>query len=104
MSDFVTNIPVDIESTRKLLPPGSEIDPNLRWNSESQQLQLTWRHKNLLTPYTFPLEYPVELLKAKEFPKKASVREIKNVVEPITDNDKVSVDSKPRGRVKKGLT
>ena len=104
MSDFVTNIPVDIESTRKLLPPGAEIDPNLKWNPDIQQLQLTWRHKNLLTPYTFPLEYPVELLRAKEFPKKASVREIKNMPEQISDNDKVSVDSKPRSRVKKGLT
>lgn len=104
MSDFVTSIPVDIETTKKLLPPGAEIDPNLKWNPERQQLELTWRHRNLLTPYTFPLDYPIEMLKARTFPKHASVREIKTAQEPITFNVKVEVDSRPKSRVKKGLT
>lgn len=67
MSKFVTTIPTDIAEVIEKLPPGSYIH-SITLNAD-RTIAIVWDHDKHKTPYTFPLECPVE--KLDEIAKKA---------------------------------
>lgn len=73
MSKFVTSIPVDVESVRKLLP-AKAFFIGLKFNAESSAVELSWEDDNLVTPYTDAIEFPVEALKNRQLPKLVRLR------------------------------
>lgn len=60
MSKFVTIIPTDIAEVIEKLPPGSYIH-SITLNAD-RTIAIVWDHDKHKTPYTFPLECPVEKL------------------------------------------
>lgn len=68
MSDFKTTIPVDISAVTKLLPPGSDLLGKPTFDPEAGQVTIHWHNKDLLTPYTFEVDYPIELLRDGKTP------------------------------------
>ncbi len=73
MSKFITSIPIDVESIKGKLPKGCFIH-SISWNAEKSKLEITWEHHKLVTPYTFPVEFPVYNLSGK-LPKDVRVAE-----------------------------
>lgn len=67
MSDFTTVIPVDIEAVKKLLPADSDI-LGIEWIKASNSVELKWGNRNLVTPFSFALEFPLEQLKSGKVP------------------------------------
>lgn len=73
MSNFVTNIPVDLSAVKSLLPPGSHVE-GVVWNPDANQLELKWSNPDLVTPYTFHFPFHAQHLKEQTLPHGASRR------------------------------
>jgi hypothetical protein len=71
MSLFKTIIPVDLEAIKKLLPKESSID-SVKFDPATNSVELHWHARYVTTPHTFATEWPVEMLKHKEFPATAT--------------------------------
>lgn len=61
MSKFRTTIPVDLKSVIAKLPERSNV-LSVEYNAASCEIELIWDNDKLTTPYTFPLDYPLEKL------------------------------------------
>ena len=116
MSAFTTEIPVDIEGVKRLLPKDSYIE-SVTWNKDTQRMELVWSNHKLRTPYNIPTPFPVQDLHDKKLPKCVTIRgtsdQASSVQQPqtiatnqannATDNVK-DVDVKPKRGVKKQQT
>lgn len=67
MSAFVTEIPVDIESVRKLLPQDSDFE-GIAWNAAKKCVEMKWSNRRLQTPFSFYLPFSIELLQSGGIP------------------------------------
>lgn len=73
MSKFVTTIPVDVHGVLALLPKrATPLD--VRFDPELEVVAVEWDDDDLVTPFTFPLEYSIERLKADQLPEKTVLR------------------------------
>lgn len=82
MSKFVTTIPTDIAEVVEKLPPGSYIH-SITLNAD-RTIAIVWDHDKHKTPYTFPLECPVE--KLDEISESKKVKPTINQLQEILDN------------------
>jgi hypothetical protein len=72
MSRFHTSIPVDVEAVKKLLPQrGVHVHGVVINSDDPKQLEVVvdWECDNLRTPYSFPVEFPIQELKEHKLPK-----------------------------------
>lgn len=67
MSDFYTIIPIDIEAVTSKLPADAYVG-DLKWDADRKQLKLHWSSRAMKTPFSVPIEFPLEDLKAKTVP------------------------------------
>ena len=74
MSKFKTVMMVDVEAIKRELPNNVFIH-GVEFQADPPRVELTWEHDGLKTPYTFPLDYPLELLQARQVPKGVTVIE-----------------------------
>lgn len=101
MSAFKTCIPVDVDGVRKLLPKESFVE-SVDWNPLTQQVEVTWSNRNCVTPWSVPIEFPIQMLQDKALPKGAAIKtspiapEMMGNAAIVTDNVK-PVDRK-RGK------
>lgn len=73
MSKFVTTIAVDVKGVLQALPArGTPLD--VRFNPEASTVEVEWDDDDFETGYTFPVEFPLELLKAGRLPKNVRTR------------------------------
>lgn len=100
MSKFVTRIAVDMEAVQKLLPKGTFVCGST-WNGS--EVELTWVHDHLESPWTFEIEYPLELLKERRLPPGVRMREARTNVR-TAGPDKVAGPRAPRGKGKAVLS
>lgn len=112
MSSFITRMPVDLATFKKLLPIGSDFE-SITFDPKTNEVQMRWSHRDLVTPFTYHEEFTVEMLKAQELPKSVKVRQRTQIPvnaaplpEPastVPDPQHVvkPVDKKPRRGVKK---
>ena len=101
MSTFKTNIPVDVDGVRRLLPKDSFVE-SVEWNPLTQQVEVIWSNRNCVTPFSVPVEWTVQMLHDKALPKGATIREVAPLKE--TQENIVTVNVKPvdkRGRKSK---
>lgn len=89
MSAFLTEIPVDIEAVKRLLPKESYID-GVAWNKDTQKVELTWSNRKLHTPYNIPTPFPVQDMHDHRLPKCVTIRENKTATPPATDTTSAS--------------
>lgn len=74
MSKFKTDIPIDVEELKKLLPPNHHFTKIL-FNEDQSAVELHWEHDQMVTPFDFAMSFPVELLKRQQLPKGARMAE-----------------------------
>lgn len=96
MSAFLTELPVDINGAKVLLPKGSFVE-SVTWNAENQTVEMVWSNRDLKTPYTTPTKFPLQMLHDQQIPDGATLKPV--VVKVVTSNNS-TVDSKPRKGVK----
>lgn len=73
MSKFVTAIPVDVHGVLALLPKrATPLD--VRFDPELEVVAVEWDDDDLVTPFTFPVEYSIEQLKGQQLPEKTVLR------------------------------
>lgn len=73
MSKFLTSITVDVESVRKLLP-AKAFQGEIRFNPALSTIEILWEDDNLVTPFTFATEFPLEALKERKIPAGVKLR------------------------------
>lgn len=68
MSSFKTSLKLDPRQVIRELPSGASVE-GVEWKPDTQELEIVWNHHELVTPFTFALDYPLSMLQAKELPK-----------------------------------
>lgn len=84
MSAYVTKLPIDVESVKKLLPPGSDVE-SVSFNAETREVELRWSNDTLVTGYTVHMDWPLALLQEGKRPDTVKDRVLKPapVPEPV---------------------
>lgn len=106
MSYFLTRIPIDVPEFKKLLPNGSDFE-GVSFNAATNEVEIRWGNRYIVTPYSTHQDFTIDQLKAKELPKCANLRAdaVKSVPapEPVPESspEPKAVDKKPRKGVKK---
>ena len=80
MSKFNTRIPVDVAAVVALLPRKSTVSGVSleQVDDGSHEVVVEWENDWMKSPFTFPVEWPVEKLRSREIPGKVT-----NVLPPI---------------------
>lgn len=73
MSRFLTTIDVDVQAVLEVLPPRAH-PLDVRFNPETCQVEIEWDDDDLVTPWSFAHEYPLELLRARKLPVQTAPR------------------------------
>lgn len=81
MSAYVTKLPVDLESVKKLLPPGSDVE-SVEFNKDTAEVELKWGNDALQTPYSFHFDWPLSMLQEGKRPEIVKDRVLK-AAEPV---------------------
>lgn len=71
MSQFKTQIPVNLQAVLDLLPAGSFVE-GIDWGPDA--VYVRWSHHELVTPWTFHADAPLDRLKAKKLPEGATIK------------------------------
>jgi hypothetical protein len=71
MSNFVTELPVDLDRFKSLLPPGSTVE-KMELDEKNGSLKIIWRNPGLVTPYSWPWAWPLTLLESAKVPEGVS--------------------------------
>ncbi len=101
MSSFITRMPVDLAAFKKLLPVGSDFE-GISFDAATNEVQMRWSHRDLVTPFTFHEEFTMAQLQSQELPK--SVEQRQRTIVPVNAApvpEPKTVDRKPRRGVKK---
>lgn len=100
MSKFRTAIPVDVAAVKALLPPDSTIE-RVTYDPAISCVVLDWEHGRLETMLKFNVDFPQELLRAKQVPQGVTVSPKAIVEEPaVVDNSaSESASSQPIAEV-----
>lgn len=69
MSEFKTILKVDVQSIIDLLPKHQVHIHGVEFDKEKKEVAVRWSTPNLETPYSFPVDFPIENLKHKKLPK-----------------------------------
>jgi hypothetical protein len=73
MSAFITEIPVDLEHVKKLLPADTDFE-GFNWDHINNKLFMRWGNRKLVTPFSFHMDFPLQLLKDGKLPAQVSNR------------------------------
>lgn len=84
MSTFATKLPVDLDTIKALLPKGSHVE-SVKWNAERGEMEIQWDNAELITPFSFPVDFSIAQLKAGELPEKTVIRERKPAPAPAPE-------------------
>lgn len=102
MSQFLTEIAVDVERVKRLLPRESFVE-SVTWNATTQAVEVVWSNRNCVTPYTVATPFSVQMLQDQQLPKCAKlVEHAKPAEQPINNVTEKVIDSRRR-RVKSQL-
>lgn len=71
MSRFTTKIPVKLDEVIGLFPPKSDVH-EVRLSEDNAFVEIEWSNDWLQTPFTVPIEYPLENFWAKQLPEKVT--------------------------------
>lgn len=100
MSKFKTVIRVDVEEVVKRFPKGAGVEA-VRFNALESTIEVYWECHALVTPYTFPVEFPIEQLEKQELPAQTSPR---SKVQSPKDKYGDAVESVLTGPARKGVS
>lgn len=73
MSSFITRLPIDVLAFKKLLPNGSDFE-GISFNASTNEVELRWSNRYIVTPFTYHEDFTVDMLKSKTLPKTAKLR------------------------------
>lgn len=112
MSSFITRIPIDLAAFKKLLPNGTDFE-SITFNAQTNEVEIRWGNRYIVTPFTYHVDFTEAMLKAKQLPSCAKLRaDAVKVLNPTAFPqsqtppmvpDPNTVDKKPRRGVKKGV-
>lgn len=100
MSQFITEIPVDLAAVLNKLPKRSFVE-SVQYDATARKVCVVWSNDQLQTPFSVPTPFPVQSLHDQQFPKCVTVRPAAQPPQLPANNDKVPVDTRKR-RVKGG--
>lgn len=95
MSVFSTSIPVDTDAIKSLLPVNAIIE-NVTFDGKA--VRVIWHSGRLVTPYSFPVDFPLDKLKNKTLPDKVRYADAPAAVPtaPVTISDKPKAAKAPK--------
>ncbi len=101
MSQFITEIPVDLEAVLNKLPKRSFVE-SVQYDATARKVCVVWSNDQLQTPFSVPTPFPVQSLHDQQLPACVFVRPAYTHPPQLpANNDKVPVDTRKR-RVKGG--
>jgi hypothetical protein len=102
VSQFVTEIAVDVDGVRRLLPRESFVE-SVTWNEITQRVEVVWSNRNCVTPYSIATPFTVQMLHDKEIPACAKMREFPAAPQTNSVTDSYKVLDVKRSRRKGGV-
>jgi len=81
MSFFTTHIPTEIKEILEKLPPGSYVH-SVTYVPQQHQILILWETDTVKTPYSTPVEYSLNDLKAGKKPKESIDLDVKPLPAP----------------------
>jgi hypothetical protein len=73
MSKYTTYMPVDVKEVIGLFPKGTTV-LSVSFNPEENKIIILWDNENLVTPFSVPLDFPIDNLLDGKLPDHVSLR------------------------------